>query len=289
MAVPITLEGKVVGVLDVQENRIAGLDEGDAALLRSLANQVAVAINNARLFEEVETALADARAAQRRYVEQAWDASTVARRSASRVQFSLGESTTLSEFILAEARKRALTQTEPSVIAINQHDEVVTEELLLDSEESTVTESDDLQHILVAPIALGETVIGNLQLHEVDPNRQWSEGELALIEAVIDQVAQTAENLRLFDQTRERASREQLISQVSDKLRRAPDMESLMKVATSEISRVLNPARTFIRFDPNDKSVENGDAVAATDNGNVETELPQADDDSVAVEQQLEE
>jgi nitrate/nitrite-specific signal transduction histidine kinase len=50
MAVPIILEGQVVGVLDVQEDEIGGLDEADANLLRSLANQVAVAIRNARLF-----------------------------------------------------------------------------------------------------------------------------------------------------------------------------------------------------------------------------------------------
>jgi signal transduction histidine kinase/DNA-binding NarL/FixJ family response regulator/HAMP domain-containing protein len=54
MAVPIIAEDKVLGVLDVQENRVAGLDEGDASMLRSLANYVAVAINNARLFEQVQ-------------------------------------------------------------------------------------------------------------------------------------------------------------------------------------------------------------------------------------------
>lgn len=54
MAVPIIAEDKVLGILDVQENRVAGLDEGDASMLRSLANYVAVAINNARLFEQVQ-------------------------------------------------------------------------------------------------------------------------------------------------------------------------------------------------------------------------------------------
>lgn len=54
MAVPIILEGEVVGVLDVHASEIAGLDESDASLLRSLANQVAVALRNARLFERAE-------------------------------------------------------------------------------------------------------------------------------------------------------------------------------------------------------------------------------------------
>ncbi len=52
MAVPIMLENKVVGVLDVQSEKIGGLNKGDANLLRSLANHVAVTLSNARLFEE---------------------------------------------------------------------------------------------------------------------------------------------------------------------------------------------------------------------------------------------
>jgi GAF domain-containing protein len=116
---------------------------------------------------------------------------------------------------------------------------------------------------LVAPITLGGTTIGDLQLHGVDPGKEWSESELALIRAVVDQVAQTAENLRLLDETQERASREQLVGQISDRLRRAPDVETLMKVAVSELSRVLDPARTFVRLGPDVKlDLPQGEASA---------------------------
>jgi GAF domain-containing protein len=241
MAVPIVLgaEGQVVGVLDVQQDKIAGLDDSDAALLRSLASQVGVAIHNARLFEEVETALKEAREAQRRFMEQAWDRSRVVRRGRSRIQFSLGESTTLSETALTQAREQALAQQEPTLVTING-----------DEQQGDYGDSSSapMQHALVAPITLGQTKIGNLQLHGVDPKRKWTESELALINAVVDQVAQAAENLRLFNETQERAGRESLIGQISDKLRRAPDIESLMKIAVTELSRVLDPDRTFVRF-----------------------------------------
>jgi CheY-like chemotaxis protein/signal transduction histidine kinase/CHASE3 domain sensor protein len=52
MAVPIMLGGRVDGVLDVQMGKVAGLNEEDAKLLRSVASQVAVALTNARLFEQ---------------------------------------------------------------------------------------------------------------------------------------------------------------------------------------------------------------------------------------------
>ena len=51
MAVPIIREGKVVGVLDVQEDTVGGLDEGDANLLRSLTGHIAIAITNAQLYD----------------------------------------------------------------------------------------------------------------------------------------------------------------------------------------------------------------------------------------------
>lgn len=64
MAVPIMVDGQVVGVLDVQEDRVGGLDEGDASLLHSLANHVAVALNNARSFEETIQAKEEAELAR---------------------------------------------------------------------------------------------------------------------------------------------------------------------------------------------------------------------------------
>jgi signal transduction histidine kinase/CHASE3 domain sensor protein len=53
MAIPITSGEHVIGVLDVQQDR-NGFEERDAKLMRSLANQVAVAITNARLFEQAQ-------------------------------------------------------------------------------------------------------------------------------------------------------------------------------------------------------------------------------------------
>jgi GAF domain-containing protein/HAMP domain-containing protein len=229
MAVPIVLEGQVVGVLDVQQDEVAGLDEGDANLLRSLANQVAVAIRNAHLFAEVESSLRQAREAQQRYVEQAWDRSRVARRGAGRVQYDLDEVTTLPAAAIAEARERALAHQELAVVALNGG-------------------QGQARQALVAPIKLQDIPIGELQLHGIQPDRTWSEAELDLIEAVVDQVAQVAESLRLLDDTQERAGRERLIGQVSDRLRRAPDMEALMQTAVGELARILGPDRTFVRL-----------------------------------------
>jgi sigma-B regulation protein RsbU (phosphoserine phosphatase) len=43
---------RVLGVLDVQHNVVGGLSEADAGLLQSVAGQVAIALQNTRLFAE---------------------------------------------------------------------------------------------------------------------------------------------------------------------------------------------------------------------------------------------
>jgi putative methionine-R-sulfoxide reductase with GAF domain len=54
VAVPIAIGDRVYGVLDVQHNVADGLTKQDADLLRSVANQVAVAVQNANLFTQTQ-------------------------------------------------------------------------------------------------------------------------------------------------------------------------------------------------------------------------------------------
>lgn len=232
MAVPIILEGQVVGVLDVQQDKIGGLDEGDANLLRSLVNHVATAIRNARLFNQVETALAEAYAAQERYVEQSWEKSKVtplgSRYLYVRPSVALDEA---KKQAIAELQQQAFQQSFPTITSVNG--EKVEEQAL------------------VAPITLRNKIIGALQLHH--DGQPWTKDDLAVIEAVVDQLAQTAESLRLFDETRQRADYERLLGEVARKIRQAPNLEALTKIAAESLSQALGVSDGVVRLNVSSK------------------------------------
>jgi len=58
VAIPIAIGENVLGVLDVQDDEIDGLGENDVDLLQSIANQVAVALQNARLYQHTQQQVA---------------------------------------------------------------------------------------------------------------------------------------------------------------------------------------------------------------------------------------
>jgi putative methionine-R-sulfoxide reductase with GAF domain len=54
VAVPISIAGRLIGVLDVQHNKVDGLKQDDIDLLQSIANQVAIALQNARSYTSLQ-------------------------------------------------------------------------------------------------------------------------------------------------------------------------------------------------------------------------------------------
>jgi len=54
LAVPIRIEGKVVGVVNVEDTRIGAFDETDAKVLETVCDQLGSMINNARLYDQLQ-------------------------------------------------------------------------------------------------------------------------------------------------------------------------------------------------------------------------------------------
>ena len=72
IALPLTITGRIIGVLDVQSIQEAAFTEQDIDTLQGMANSVATALDNARLFRETQKSLEDLRIVQKEYVARTW-------------------------------------------------------------------------------------------------------------------------------------------------------------------------------------------------------------------------
>jgi GAF domain-containing protein/HAMP domain-containing protein len=86
IALPLMIGDRVIGALDVQSMEEAAFDQENIITLQGMANQVAIALENARLFQQTQQNLEELRAAHRLYVTDAWSGIS---RERSRYDYSI--------------------------------------------------------------------------------------------------------------------------------------------------------------------------------------------------------
>jgi GAF domain-containing protein len=75
-------------------------------------------------------------------------------------------------------------------------------------------------------------------------------------QAVAEQVALTLENMRLFEETRQRARREQMIREITSKMRGSTDLDTILQTTVQELAKVLGTSRTFVRLGTDSPSTD---------------------------------
>jgi len=61
-------------------------------------------------------------------------------------------------------------------------------------------------------------------------------------------MGEALESARLYENTQQRAMREQMLSEATDKMRRAGDIDALMKTAVQEMANILGTSNAFVQF-----------------------------------------
>jgi GAF domain-containing protein/HAMP domain-containing protein len=72
IALPLTVGDRVLGALDVQSKKPDAFSADDIKTFQNMANQVAVAIENARLFKSTQDLLEEMRTASQQYIPLSW-------------------------------------------------------------------------------------------------------------------------------------------------------------------------------------------------------------------------
>ncbi len=229
LAVPLRSRGNVIGAMTVQSTEASAFDEGYIAILQTMADQVAVAIDNARLFADAQATLQEMETIHQQYLGQAWTAHASTREISGYEQVGTE---------MLPLRHNSLPQV--PLVAMEQRPLVWRDESPTGEEPGPST--------LVVPIVLRGQSIGALGFKESEGDRQWSTEDVTMAETIAEQLALAADNLRLLDETQRRAAREQLIGNISEQMQRATDIEDLMRIAAEELNRVLHGSRAFVHM-----------------------------------------
>jgi len=107
---------------------------------------------------------------------------------------------------------------------------------------------------LVEPIMLRGQPIGALGFSPKADARPWSDDDVALAQTVASQLAQAIENLRLAQETEQRAAREQLISGVTSRMRESLDLDTVLRITTQEMRESLGLHSVMIQLQIDDES-----------------------------------
>lgn len=240
MALPLKIGEKVIGVLDVQSKSPAEFKEENIALLTTLADQVAIAIENARLFGETQQALVELQTAQREYLRTEWEKVTT-QQDLIGYQYIFGRVVGLPQggevWIEAASDQRSTSASEGSQATSRQI-----------QAEGKLSPSilGEMRDQLVIPITLRGQVIGMIKLEDVDRTRTWDEEEISFIKAVADQVGLALENARLLEATQRRAEREYLVGQITTRLRASNDPQVILQTAVTELRKALHAKKAQV-------------------------------------------
>jgi GAF domain-containing protein len=226
-ALPLKSGRDTIGVLDVQSRQAGAFSSEDLQVLTTLANQVAIAHENARLLTETRAALVQVQEVYNEFTRAEWD-QIVSRTEQPGFRYQAGHTNVL-ETSLKNAE--VISALEKGDIVANQPN---------GSRE---------KHAAVAvPVKLRGEVIGILHIESNDPAREWHEDEISLVQAVAERAAFAMENARLFQNARRLAAKERLISEATARVSGALSVENILHATAEELQRVLGGSEVLIRF-----------------------------------------
>ncbi|TLN05731.1 GAF domain-containing protein, partial [bacterium] len=225
MALPLKASGQIIGSLDVQSTESSAFSTDDIALFNTLADQVAIAIENNRLFAETAQALEEAQNTHRQYLRQEWDREMTEHQHNGYMFTPQG---VVAQTVLADGADAPHGKDPTSRAKV-----------------------DDGQHASTAvPIQVRGETVGVIRVQDGGENREWTDDELNTIKSVADQVAVALENARLFEQTVRRAEREKKAMEITNKIRSTNDPKEMLRIAVEELQGALKASRAQIILEP---------------------------------------
>jgi GAF domain-containing protein len=213
-AIPLTARGKVLGVLDIQSTEVSAFHQDDVEMLQTLADQIGLAIQNARLISESKDALQKLETSTSENIRRVW-------------RERVG------------GTKHSYRYAHMGLSAMQ-------------APESIPGNSATATNPLRIPIKLRGELLGTIVLQR-SADISWSDTERSLAIEIAGQVGLALENARLLDEAQRRAAQEQSMSDLAAKLSRSLDPDILLQTAIRELHQLPNVSGVSVYLTPSIK------------------------------------
>jgi GAF domain-containing protein len=260
LVAPIEVRGEVIGALDIRGHAGGELDREDELILEAVAEELASALEQARLMEEIRRRAVQLQAAAEisRETTSQLDSATLLSRAANLLHDRFGydqvaiyrldwqSSTAVVEAAAGEGAEALLSDS---------HNVPVGSETVLgfvlqggNSYAATDDAEDPYFHLtpylpsarseLGLPLMIGDQVFGAIIVRHSQPNA-FARDDVTVLEVLADQIAVGVQNARLFEATLRRAQREQAIVEITSKIRTSGGIDGILRTAVREMRHAM--------------------------------------------------
>jgi GAF domain-containing protein len=222
VALPLLVGDEGLGALDVQSVERRAFGEQDVTVLQTLADQIAIAISNARLVRRVRESLETERRAYGQMTQDAW-------RSLVRSGTGSGQRYDPQRILPAGSHWR-----EDMEEAMKQG--------------RAVAGQSELGATVAMPLRVRGQVIGVLDAHKPAGRGEWTEDEMTLFQALVDQLGVALDSARLYQDAQRRAAEDRLVSEIASRLQATMDVDTVLQTAVREMGNALGIEKVELRL-----------------------------------------
>ncbi|MDQ2692701.1 MAG: GAF domain-containing protein, partial [Chloroflexota bacterium] len=262
-AIPLKVGERIVGVLDVQSRQPYAFAEDNLRMLQILADQLAIAVVNTELFAETQEHLAQHRLLHH-ITTTAASGTTLGealQTAVNGLQVTLGGDRV--SILLADREKKFLEVKAAVGYASDIYDLRVAigtgitgwvaahrrtlriHNVLQDAR--YIQGSPNTRSEMAIPLMYRSELLGVLNV-ESEQFSAYAENDEELLGTLGGSLAAIIANARLLEQIRAQAERERLLFEISDKIRRTTDMETILATTASELTRAVGATGAQIKL-----------------------------------------
>jgi GAF domain-containing protein/HAMP domain-containing protein len=265
----IKLRGESIGRLDVLGERPGSWTGDERIILDSVAEEIAVALEQMRLMEEVQRRAAYLQTA----AEVARDASGLLDVDAllSRVVVLIQQrfeydhvavylmskgsnyarirqaSGTASESLINSNQQYLPDMSSIIGAAMSQKQYYLADDVSIDGIYTPHPLLPQTRSQVALPLVTGDSVLGAIDLRHNHPHG-FTQDDIAVLEIISDQLSVAIQNARLFRETLQRAEREQTVMEVTGEIRASADVDTMLQTAVKSMRSALGARRARVRL-----------------------------------------